>query len=209
MSKENLKNPNSFNLVAWLWGLWAGTIVFFGLMIVADAKHITVSREISFQIDPTNIFTILITVYLAVTVLRQLNRRDEGDKLERDLYIQSLRDFHSQLTSDVHGLTVTTGVAGTTVASTIKNLGLALQETLVLINMSPCDNKENITLLNNQFSKLRNLLTYVPHKLDTTNNVVIKSGNMIYSSAYITSISRELAEFKKILFLIILKINRS
>jgi hypothetical protein len=213
MSKGKSTNTkgfiDSFDLVGWFWGLLAGTLVFFGLLILQDTHGITIDRKISFQIDPTNILTILITAYLAVIALRQLNRQDEGDKLERELYIENLKDFHNKLNLEVRNLTIITGVPGITVASTVKNLSLILQETITLIKMSPCDNEENITLINKRFKKLRELLTYGPDESDKTGNVTIKGEDMIYSHSYLATISKVHAELKKAIFLTIIKINRN
>jgi hypothetical protein len=213
MSKEKLTNTkgfiDSFDLVGWFWGLLAGTLVFFGLLILKDTHNITIDRKISFQIDPTNILTILITAYLAVIALRQLSRQDEGDKLERELYIENLKDFHNKLNLEVHNLTIITGVPGSTVASTVKNLSLILQETVTLIKMSPCDNEENIALINKRFKKLRDLLTYVPDENDKTGNVTIKGEDMVYSHSYLATLSKVHAELRKAIFLTIIKINRN
>lgn len=212
MSTKKSRNTDSFNLV-WCWGLLAGFFVFYVLLKLSDFCIITFDRKISFQIDPTNLISIFITAYLALIVLRQLNRKDEGDRLERELYIESLREFYTRFNADIHTLTITSGIPGVTVASTIKNLTLALQEIITLISMSPCDNKENIDHLNRQFGKIRDLLSYVPdlsdESLEESDNVTIKDGKMIYSANYINQISNEIADFKKCIFLIILKINRS
>ena len=209
MFKEKSKNTSNFDLVAWCWGLIAGALVFFSLLYLAVKDIVTFNSVVSFQIDPTNVLTLVVTTYIAVIILRPLNRQEEGDKLERQLFIETLRDFYTKVNQDTHSMTVATGVDGKVVASTMKNLNLALQETIILINMSPCDNKTNIDLLNKQFGVLRDLFTYVPEVEDTSSDVLIENGSMYYSQAYLGKISKELGEIKKTIFSIIFNINRS
>jgi hypothetical protein len=209
MSKEKLKDPYSVYLIAWIWGILGGVIVFFGLLYLSGHNFLTIVHQLSFQIDPTNIFTIGITAYLAIKIIPQLQRGDENDKIERGLFISCLSEFHTKFTNDIHVLMVTTGVDGKSVASILKSLDMSLQETIELSKLNPCENDNNFELLNQQFSNVRELLSCVPEKDDKTKNVVIKESKMFYSVDYLNSISKEMANLKKTIFSIIMRINRN
>lgn len=209
MSKEKLKNQTNFHLTGWLWGLLAGTIVFSVFFYLRERNYLSFAKEISIQFDPTNILTVIFTAYLALIVVRQLQRSDEGDKLERELFIENMRSFLSLADKGIHSLTVTTGIDFKTVASTFMNLDMELQETVALASLSSCDNTKNLDLLRLQFSNLRELLQYVPSSEDASDNVVLKDADMFYSSAYLITISKEMMNLKKTIYLIIMQINRS
>lgn len=64
-------------------------------------------KSISIQIDPINIISIIVNVLLIIYATRFLNRRNEEDRVEKDVLIVYLKDFQSNLDGILKDLLLT------------------------------------------------------------------------------------------------------
>lgn len=188
-----------------------GVVLSLFLLIVPfNYFKLTISPQLSFQIDLMGVLSLLVTTGLAVYVLRVLNRSDDSDKVERDLLIKYFTDFESRFSEDIHRMTATGGVEGSDVAATFQKNGMFLQELLELAksHASSSKNETNLVALEQGVSEISELLSNVPQEGVVEDGVRLEGNIISYSPRYIGVITASMGKFKKSIFSVIVGINR-
>lgn len=65
---------------------------------------INFSKEIAVNIDPTNIFSILITIFLALYVTEAINKTNEIERIEKDLLIKNISEHKDNIQAEISKL---------------------------------------------------------------------------------------------------------
>lgn len=208
MLKKLLKNQNSFFLYI-LVGIFCGVLAFFLFWIpFCYFNSISVNPQLSFNIDPINLLSLFVTTLLAMYVLRTLSRKDDIDKVERDLLIGYFDKFDSNFSEEIHKMTTVDGVEGTEVASFFKKYDMYLQELIEITGMHPSKNEENLLNLEVCFSLIRELLTNTPKEGEIEDGIHVNGTRIYYSPRHLGEITRSMGKFKKSIFKLIAGINR-
>ena len=82
-------------------GIVFGIIAYFLFAFPISYFKLTINPQVTLEIDPTSIISLLVTIGLAVFVVRALQRKDDGDKVERDLLISYFREFESRFSQEI------------------------------------------------------------------------------------------------------------
>ena len=204
-----LFNQGKSHLFCGLIGLLCGVLGFFLFTIPFNYFKLTVNPQLSFQIDPVNFLSLIVTVTLGIFVLRSLNRKDEGDKVERDLLITYFTKFESNFTGEIHSMTAKEGIEGSEVAIVFKKYGMYIQEILEIARGHKSKNEEKLIILEKSISEIRELLSNLPRTGEVEDGVRLEGTQIFYSSRHLSEVTVSMAKFRKAIFNVIANINRS
>lgn len=201
------RNKDSFRrtVVSMFWG----TFAFFILIVASNLFSLGISPEISFQIDPLNLLSIGVTIYLAIYLIRKFNQQDEIDKTERELLIDYFNKFDSNFTEGIHEITRMSKVESQEISGFFKKYTMYLQELIDLAIVYQAKHYDKLDRLNLSVSKIRELLTYTPKLDDIDSGISIEETSLVYSSDHMSKVSQGMGLFKKAIFDLIICINRS
>jgi hypothetical protein len=188
-------------------GVFFGALVFF--VLIASFQSFTVNSEISFGVDPIDFISLIINTILVVYVLRTLSRKDDSDKVERELLIGYFTKFDSEFSEGIHKMTTVDGVEGVEVAAFFKKYGMYLQELVDLSKSHQSKNLSNLSALEKAFSEIRELLSNTPQAGEIEDGVRIEGTRILYSSRHLGEITKSMGGFKKAMFNVVVGINRS
>lgn len=195
-------------IIAFLLGLPFG---FFVYSIAVNDLGFQVAKEITYQIDPWNVISLLISVILAVIVLRKLNKSDENDKAERELIINYFNAFNSEFT-DKLGEVSKDGTALSYTANILKRYGVRL-ETLLKLAIEQGflrEESENGENLLRKVRNIRTLLTDTPAKGSLVDDgVKVIKGKLFFSEKQKDKIAYAVYDINCSIFLLVVEINRS
>lgn len=214
MSKKQKKKVN--NYLCYFWGGFIGIIagVFAFFLFSISFKYFgltTTSPQLSIGLDPINFISLIINTVLIILVLRKLGRKDDIDKVEREIIINHFKDFEAEFCKEIHRITsIDDGIEGSELASTFKKFDMSLQGVIEITKFySLKENNENITNLLKTFSNIRELLSNTPRDGEIEDGIRINGSKISYSSKHIFEITKGMNEFNKNIFAIIVDINRT
>lgn len=207
MLKKSLKSQNNNYLFSVLVGVFSGALVFFILFLLFQS--FTPNPGVSVGIDPIDFISLGINTFLVIYVLRTLGRKDDSEKVERELLISYFTKFDSEFSEGVHKMTTVDGVEGVEVAAFFKKYDMYLQELVDLSKSHRSKNLSNLTALEVAFSQIRELLSNTPQAGEIEDGVRIEDTRILYSSRHLGVITKSMGKFKKAMFNVVVGINRS
>lgn len=207
MQKKPLKNLGNY-LDCCLIGLLCGTITFAIFAIPFDIFKLKINPQLIFQIDLVNILSLFTTIALTLYVLRVLKRKDDGDKVERDLLINYFNEFQNKFTEEIHLMSTIDGVEGAYVALILKKYEMYMQELLELAREYYPNDEINFKKLEIIISEIRELLSNIPRLGDVEDGIKVEGTKILYSTKHLREITYSMGKFRKSIFSIIVGINR-
>ncbi len=197
------------NCVFLLLGVAIGVL----LSIFAFANRLSLSPTVALQVDPLGVVTLLVTVLLAVYVLRKLNKKDEGDKVEREILVRNFTDFENNLTNIIKGLLIQSqkGVSVTNVAAVLKRNRTRAQALILLASeqklLPPdCPHSKNLMVT---IKKIQDLMTSTPKVGAIEDGIRVKDGKLFYSTNHIDQIADGVFKMNNNIFRLIVEITRT
>ncbi len=206
MSKKLSKNQNNY-LFSILVGVFFGSLTFF--ILFASFNSFRVNTEISFGVNPIDFISLLINTILVMYVLRTLSRKDDNDKVERELLIGYFTKFEDDFSSGIHRMTSSCGIEGEEVSAFFKKHSMYLQELIDLSEDHRPENAPNLGSLQSSFSEILDLLSNTPREGEIEDGVRIENGYIFYSPRHLAEITKSMGKFKKAVFNVSVCINRS
>lgn len=210
-----LKNKAGFSLLTFCIPLLVVTLIGFFLYFGATQYlAIQFSPIVTFQIDPLgalmDVLTLVVPVFLTVYVLRTLNRRDEGEKSERNLLIASFKTFDSDLSKVVRDF-ARGGVKVENVAAFLKRNGMRAQTLLRLTTEEGflAEDSKQAKALSKKIRNIKDLLTNTPKTGEIEDGIRIVDGKLNYSSNQVDKIANAVFDFNTCIFKITAEINRA
>ncbi|MBY0473116.1 hypothetical protein K2Q00_02405 [Patescibacteria group bacterium] len=204
------KHPRIFSALTHFVAVLLGVLVGFLLYLwTVNSYSWQISKVISLQIDPLDIVTFVISVLLAVWVLRVLNKKDEGERAGRDLLIKTFSTFESDLTKIVRSILTPQGVKVDNVAAILKRnrtravalLKLAQEEGLV------AEDSEHAANLPKIIKRIQDLLTETPKAGAIEDGIRVADGKLYYSSNHIDKVVDALSELSACIFRLTVEIS--
>lgn len=204
---------NKHCLPSILIGLLTGVVTYFALLILFSWVHLIIKPDINLEFDIAGLIGTVINIVLVLIVLRTLHRRDEGEKVERELLIDHFVKFESGFCNLIHQFMMDTqevGVDGSKLASALREQGMSLQELVELTRSYYSGSGDEIKDLEDSVAGIRDMLTNTPREGSVEDGVrLTDDGKILYSSRYVGDISAAVGRFKKAIFAVIVSINRS
>lgn len=189
----------------------AGITTGFYVLLFLLNLNFNFSREIGFQLDPINLATLLITVLLAIYVTREMNKRNEQERVEKDLIIEDLKKFKLDLIMDVKKILETERISLIMVTSKLKTSRMNLNLITKLIDEYKfAINDEVVSGLDTKIRDIKDLLTETPAVSGTTSSeITINNGEISLGSNQREKIDVALNEMSALIFKLVIEINRS
>lgn len=207
MQQKPSKNQNNF-LDCGLVGILFGTIAFAIFAIPFNYFNLTVNPQLTLQIDPVNLLSLFTTIALTGYILRTLKRKDDGDKVERDLLIGYFNEFQNKFTEEIHQMTTIDGVEGSHVAIILKKCEMYMQEIIELTKEYKPDTENNLKKLQEIISEIRELLSNIPREGEVEDGIRVEGTKILYSPRHLQEVTLSMGKFRKSIFSIIVGINR-
>lgn len=212
MSKKQKKK--GYNPLHYFWcgfiGIISGIFSFFIFAISFKYFSLTTTNpQLSISIDPINFIGLIINTFLILLVLRNLSRKDDIEKVEREIIINHFKSFETEFCKEIHKITSSEYVDGSELASTFKRFDMSLQGVIEIAKTySLNQDEESIVNLLNTFSNIRELLSNTPREGEVEDGIRVNGNNISYSPKHIFEITKSMNEFNKNIFNIIVLINR-
>lgn len=188
-------------------GISLGFGLILGILtsvIVIKYSHLSFSDKIAIQLNPFELISVIITVFLAVYVTRKLTKKNETERVERDILIQNIRNYQSTLIDKVKRYTNQQKCPELTEITT--NFKILRQKMEVISELSSRIITEEKINQNNYPGKLKDIVRDI---LDIFTNAKIEQNEIQLQKQDITQISQKINQFEKISFDLIVLINRN
>jgi hypothetical protein len=209
MSRLPHLNKNEFPIltIAFLIGGMIGFLIHSFAMVY---QRLVVSEIVSFQIDPSNIVSLIVTVLLAVYVLRRIGKSDDSEKAEKLILVDYLSDFRKEYEAVLRGYAQKQDVGFTEVVSRLKRFRIKLAMLLRLASSRGyiSQSSTNVMELTASLTELWVVLTDTPVRGSLgTGSVSVQSGRIVFSQDVVDRISDQVYLFQEALFKVIVEIN--
>lgn len=113
----------------------------FVLLILKN--YFSISNSASIQIDPINIISVLVNILLVIYVTRFLSRKNEEERVEKDVLITYLKSFQKDLENNLKEFFVAEKLNFNDVVANLKTLRQAFNSTASLIKKYNYDSTMN------------------------------------------------------------------
>lgn len=206
MPRDNLSKV-FIVIISLLIGLLLGFWIYSSI-----AENISLPTETTFKVDLFDIFQIVINISLAVYIARILNKRNEEDKVEKDLLIKFFTEFNDDFKKSFRSLLFKKDLELVETNNHIKRYRMRFESLVDLAKTHKFLNESSATVhkLRENFSKIRDLLTDTPQREETTiKGVVVKSGILILEPERQTQVIEVIYDINKLAFNLIVEMNRS
>lgn len=168
------------------------------------------SNEIAVQFDPINILSLITTIFLAIYVTRELNSKNEQDRVEKDLLIENLKSFDKKASDEVRCLIRDGKVQFTEVTAKLKTLRMGFNSLARLAEKYSFIKKDTTAkVLDDKIRDIKDLLTDTPND-DQLNGgeIIVSAGELTLGSKRREDVEIALNELGSKIFELIVEINR-
>lgn len=170
-----------------------------------------VKNEITIQIDPTNIISILINVLLVVYVTRILTPKNEEERVEKDLLIKRLEKFENRLDLNISKMFAEDKLELVFVTRELKSLRQDFNSTVNLLKVNEFVDTEDLVCLgiDSLIRDIKDLFTDTPRDGEgVSTDIKIDQGKIIIGSHRRSSIEKTNSDLKAKIFDLVVMINR-
>lgn len=195
-------------LIALLLGLEAGTFLY---AYFENAFQLKLNSQVSLGLDPLSLINLIVTILLAVYVLRKLEKRDRGEIIERDLLIRYITTFDTDFTEILRKEIAIDGVLLSRVNAILKRHGMRIKTILRLAVDQRFLDKDSAShlLIDNKIRDLRDLLTNTPREGAVEDGIRVTEGKLFFSETQTDRIVQAIFDINSLVFQLIVEINRA
>lgn len=184
-----------------------------GIMFIIFFKKYTTlyfANDVSFEINPLEIFSIGVNIFLAIYITRTLSKKNDQEKSEKELIINYLKDFQLEYNSKTSKLLECEDFETPLTNSCFKTLRTRINSILALAeeNNTIVNNDETATKIRQKISEIWELFTDTPRTAHTRANQAIKDGIQALRLEKIGKIEAASIDLDKLIFQLAMKINR-
>lgn len=193
--------------IASILGFAAGII-----FIIIFKKYSTLyfANDVSFEINPLEIFSIGVNIFLAIYITRTLSKKNDQEKSEKELVINYLKDFQLEYNTRTNKLLEYEDFETPLTNSCFKALRVRVNSILSLAeeNSIIVKNDETASKIRQKISEIWELFTDTPRTVNTRANQAIKDGIQTLRLEKIGKIEAASIDLDKLIFQLAMKINR-
>lgn len=193
--------------IASILGFAAGII-----FIIIFKKYSTLyfANDVSFEINPLEIFSIGINVFLAIYITSTLSKKNDQEKSEKELIINYLKDFQLEYNTKTNKLLECEDFETPLTNSCFKTLRIRINSTLALAEENSLinNNDETVSKIRQKISEIWELFTDTPRTANTRANHATKVGIKALRLEKIGKIEAASIDLDKLIFQLAMKINR-
>jgi hypothetical protein len=184
-----------------------------GVMFIIIFKKFTTLyfvNDVSFEINPLEIFSIAVNIFLAIYITRTLSKKNDQEKSEKELIINYLKDFQLEYNNKTSKLlecedfeTPLTNSCFKTLRTKINSVLALAEENNIIVN-----NDETSSKIKQKISEIWELFTDTPRTANTRANQATKDGIQALRLEKIGKIEAASIDLDKLIFQLAMKINR-
>jgi hypothetical protein len=192
----------------------AGIIGFAsGIMFIIFFKKYTslyFANDISFEINPLEIISIGVNIFLAIYITRILSKKNDQEKTEKELIINYLKDFQLEYNSKTNKLLECEDFETPLTNSCFKTLRTRINSILALAeeNKIIANNDATASKIKQKITEIWELFTDTPRRANSGANQAIKDGIQTLRLEKIGKIESASIDLDKLILQLAMKINR-
>ncbi|HBP01016.1 MAG: hypothetical protein UY41_C0022G0002 [Candidatus Moranbacteria bacterium GW2011_GWE1_49_15] len=189
--------------------------VGFGYLIFAlsfNGFNFTIAKDVGIQFDFFQVVSLAVTAWLAVYVLRRLNKKDEFKKMEIKILADYFIDFRKEFEAVIKELLSEKEMPLILITSQMKNYRTRLEMLVNTAEQHKMIEKDSLltSKLKGKLYDILGILTYTPSKQDPEGTyVTVKNGNVAIHQEQIDKTYAKLYETQRSIFEVIIEINKS
>lgn len=191
------------------------TIIGFGAgatctIILKKYSALHFANDVSFEINPLEIFSMGINVFLAIYITRTLSKKNDQEKSEKEMIISYLKDFQVEYTNKTNKLLECEDFETPITNSCFKTLRTRINSILALAeeNKIITNNDEAASKIRQKIAEIWELFTDTPRTANSKANQATKDGIKTLKLEKIGKIESASIELDKVIFQLAMKINR-
>lgn len=146
-----------------LYGIVLFTLGFYANIIATNYLPFNFSKTINLTVNPSSIFSILITVALAYYVTRVLSQQNEQEKQEKYILIDYFKDFQKQCITTIYKILDCNEFNSALTISEFKFLRQKLHSSIELAKLQKFVNENISSKLHSKLTDIWELLTDESH----------------------------------------------
>lgn len=179
-------------------------------IIIKKYSTLYIQNDISFEINPLEIFSILINIFLAIYITRNLSKQNDLEKTEKELIINYLKEFQSEYNNKVNKLLECDDFESPNTNACFKTLRTKINSILTIAeeNNLIIKNDTTTTLIKDKVTDVWELFTGTPKTANPKANQATKEGIATLRLEKIGKIECASIELDKHVFELTMKINR-
>lgn len=179
-------------------------------LFIKKYSTLHIESNISFEINPLEIFSILINIFLAIYITRNLSKQNDLEKTEKELLINYLKEFQIEFSNKIDKLIESTDFETPITNSCFKTLRTRIYSILKLAeeNNLTTNADETSAKIKQKISDIWELFTDTPRNASQRTNQATKDGIAVLRLEKISKIEATSIEFDELIFQLIIKINR-
>lgn len=209
MTLNNILKMQKYNkiLIASVLGFLSG-IIF--IILFKKCTTLYFANDVSFEINPLEIFSIGINIFLAIYITRTLSKKNDQEKSEKELIINYLKDFQLEYNIKTNKILECDDYETPLTNSCFKTLRTRINSILTLAEENNVieNNDETVSKIKQKISEIWELFTDTPRTANSRANQATKDGIQTLRLEKIGKIEAASIDFDKLIFQLAMKINR-
>lgn len=179
-------------------------------LLIKKYSSLHIDDKVGFEINPLEIFSILINVFLAIYITRNLSKLNDLEKTEKELIIGYIKDYKVEFSSKINKLLEQGNFESPITNSSFKILRTRISSILNLATEYHFITKtdETIVDINKKITEIWELFTDAPKKANPKTPNAVKIDIERINLEKTTRIETSTVELEKLLFQLIIKINK-
>lgn len=182
------------------------------MFIIFFKKHTKLyfANDVSFEINPLEIISIGVNIFLAIYITRTLSKKNDQEKSEKELIINYLKDFQLEYNSKTKKLLECEDFETPLTNSCFKTLRTRINSILALAEENEIieNNDGTASKIRQKITDIWELFTDTPRTANSRVNQAIKDGIQTLRFEKIGKIEAASIELDKLIFQLAMKINR-
>ena len=182
------------------------------MFIIIFKKYSTLyfANDVNFEINPLEIFSIGVNIFLAIYITRTLSKKNDQEKSEKELIINYLEDFRLEYNTKTNKLLECEDFETPLTNSCFKTLRYRVSTIIALAkeNSIIANNDETASNIFQKISEIWELFTDTPRTANKKANQATKDGILTLKLEKIGKIEAASIDLDKLIFQLAIKINR-
>lgn len=185
------------------------SIGFYSCLIIRKWTSFRINNQVNIEINPFEILSIVITIFLAIYVTRTLSKMNDLEKNEKDLLINYLIEFKSLCNLKVNNILSKDNFDNPETKSDLKILRKKISSIIELAKENGFieDYSPLAIDLNNKVRDIWELLTDCPEKPNITASKMVKDGVERIRLEQVSKVESALIDIEKLIFKLTITIN--
>lgn len=179
-------------------------------LLIKKYTTLYIENDVSFEINPLEVFSILINIFLAIYITRNLSKQNDLEKSEKELIINYLKDFQVEYNARINKILECADFETPITNSCFKTLRMKINSILSLAEESKLiiENEQTSLRIKQKVTDLWELFTNTPKNANARANRATQEGIATLRLEQIGKIEIALIELDKLIFELAMKINR-